>query len=71
VENLDDDAILQLLDLNHDGEIDMNEISTKLPPVKLNLTATEKRALVDFLKTLSDPSIFVDKRFSNPFRKKI
>lgn len=36
-------------------------------PKKLNLTEEEKAALVVFLKTLSDPKIFSDERFSNPF----
>ncbi len=36
-------------------------------PLKLNLTGQEKKALVDFLKTLTDPSVLTDKRFSNPF----
>jgi cytochrome c peroxidase len=36
-------------------------------PIKLNLTDAEKKGLVDFLKTLSDPSILTDERFSNPF----
>ncbi|SHK85074.1 cytochrome-c peroxidase [Hymenobacter psychrotolerans] len=33
----------------------------------LNLTATEKRQLVAFLKTLTDSTFIQDKRFSNPF----
>jgi cytochrome c peroxidase len=36
-------------------------------PIKLNLTDVEKKGLVDFLKTLSDPSILTDERFSDPF----
>ena len=48
------------------GEIDADEIKT-LPPVKLGLSISEKKGLVDFLKTLSDPSILTHKMFSNPF----
>jgi len=36
-------------------------------PVKLNLSEQEKKGLVDFLKTLTDPSIFTDEKFSDPF----
>jgi cytochrome c peroxidase len=36
-------------------------------PQKLNLTVSEKKALVDFLKTLTDPSIFTDEKYSDPF----
>jgi cytochrome c peroxidase len=39
-------------------------------PAKLNLTQTEKDALVAFLKTLTDYSYVNDVRFSNPFRVK-
>lgn len=35
---------------------------------RLNLTATEKAALVAFLKTLTDRNITTDVKFSNPFR---
>lgn len=37
-------------------------------PQKLNLTDTEKESLIAFLKTLSDPSVFSDVRFSDPFK---
>jgi cytochrome c peroxidase len=36
-------------------------------PRKLNLTPTEKKGLVDFLKTLTDEKILTDSRFSDPF----
>lgn len=36
-------------------------------PLRLNLTAAEKADLVAFLKTLDDPSLESDERFSNPF----
>jgi len=34
----------------------------------LHLTVDQKKDLVAFLRTLSDPDIAQDKRFSNPFR---
>lgn len=34
---------------------------------KLNLTNIEKKALVAFLRTLSDPKLITDEKFSNPF----
>lgn len=58
-----------LLDTNHDGELEPSEIS-QFQPVKLGLTDAEKRGLVDFLRTLSDPSILSEPKFSNPFRLK-
>ncbi len=64
--HLSEIEILKLLDKNHNGEIDADEIKT-LPPVKLGLSISEKKGLVDFLKTLSDPSILTHKMFSNPF----
>jgi cytochrome c peroxidase len=36
-------------------------------PMRLNLTAQEKKGLVDFLKTLTDRKILTDSRFSDPF----
>jgi len=36
-------------------------------PKKLNLEDNEKAALVAFLKTLSDPAVFTDKKLSDPF----
>ena len=36
-------------------------------PLRLNLSESDKTALVDFLKTLTDRSILTDKRYSNPF----
>ena len=35
---------------------------------RLNLTSSEKTALVAFLKTLSDPKFITDPKFSDPFR---
>jgi cytochrome c peroxidase len=37
-------------------------------PRRLNLTATQKAALVAFLKTLTDRSVTTDPKFSDPFR---
>jgi cytochrome c peroxidase len=36
-------------------------------PKKLNLDENEKTALVAFLKTLSDPAVLTDQRYSDPF----
>jgi len=48
--------------------LDHNLVNTvTATPVQMNMTAAEKAALVAFLKTLSDPSITTDVRFSNPF----
>lgn len=54
------------LDVNHDGQISDSEVPST-PAVKLGLNDSEKRALVAFLKTLSDPSILTDIRYSDPF----
>jgi cytochrome c peroxidase len=37
------------------------------PPLRLNLTAGQKAALVAFLKTLTDSSVITDEKFSDPF----
>lgn len=57
------------LDVNHNGVIENSEMAG-LGPVKLGLSEAEKKGLVDFLKTLSDPSIFRETKFSNPFAVK-
>jgi hypothetical protein len=36
-------------------------------PLRLNLTETQKSALVAFLKTLTDASIATEEKWSNPF----
>ncbi|MFM8470113.1 MAG: cytochrome-c peroxidase [Limisphaerales bacterium] len=36
-------------------------------PLRLNLTPTQKAALVAFLKTLTDPNLATDPKFSDPF----
>jgi cytochrome c peroxidase len=68
-QNMSQEEILALLDTNKDGDIDDSEVAqlSNMQPVKLGLTDSEKRCLVAFLKTLSDPSIFSDQKFSNPF----
>lgn len=59
---------------HYDSEIQENpNLDAKLKywtgePVKLNLTDEDKKALVDFLKALTDPSILTDPRYSNPFK---
>jgi cytochrome c peroxidase len=40
------------------------------PPKRLNLSPYEKKALVAFLKTLSDSALTQDERWSDPFEKK-
>lgn len=37
-------------------------------PVRLNLTSSEKAALVAFLKTLTDNSVVIETKWSNPFK---
>ena len=37
-------------------------------PVQLNLTSSEKAALVAFLKTLTDNSVSTETKWSNPFK---
>lgn len=37
-------------------------------PQRLNLSAADRQALVDFLLTLDDPTLAVDARFADPFR---
>jgi cytochrome c peroxidase len=38
-------------------------------PIQLNLSAADQDALVQFLQTLDDPTLFTDPRFSNPFKQ--
>jgi cytochrome c peroxidase len=37
-------------------------------PIQLNLTNTQKAALVAFMKTLTDPTIATNTKWSNPFK---
>lgn len=64
---LSEQAQLQALDTNKNGVIDPSEVAS-FPPLKLNLSVAEKKCLVDFLKTLSDPTILTENKFSNPFK---
>jgi len=68
IENMTDQQIIAFLDTDHSGDIEQNELMV-FPAIKLGLTSFEKKALVDFLKTLSDPTVFSDKKFSDPFKK--
>ena len=36
-------------------------------PIRLNLCEAEKRALVAFLNTLTDPNLTTDPKYSDPF----
>jgi cytochrome c peroxidase len=38
-------------------------------PRRLNMSATDRAALVAFMMTLTDPALTTDPRFSNPFRR--
>ncbi|MDF2438838.1 MAG: hypothetical protein K0Q95_3214 [Bacteroidota bacterium] len=53
-------------DLNHDGDLTIDEIPPG-PPIRMGLTNMEKKSLVTFLKTFSDHSSLTDVRFSDPF----
>lgn len=64
-----EEQFFKWLDKNGNDEIEKEEIAL-LPVKRLNLSEYEKKALVSFLKTLTDPSILSDIRFSNPFIKK-
>lgn len=48
-------------------DLDPKFIDKDGKPLKMNLNAIEKKALVAFLKTLTDESITKDPRYSNPF----
>jgi cytochrome c peroxidase len=64
--NATETEVLNQLDVNKNGKVDPPEMAA-YPPAQLGLTVGEKKALVDFLKTLSDPTIFTEKKFSDPF----
>lgn len=64
-----ENELIKKFDTNKNGIIESSELAG-IPPVKLGLTTPEKRALVDFLKTLSDPTILTEQKFSNPFALK-
>ena len=54
----------RLSTLNADEE----EAPLGSPPVKLNLSQSDKDALVAFLNTLTDPTLATDERYSDPFK---
>jgi len=49
-------------------ELDDKFVSNTGEPVRMNLDALEKQALIAFLNTLTDESFITDQRFSNPFQ---
>lgn len=65
----------QVVEFYNSGVVDNPNLSTPLrnppgqPPGarRLNLTDTQKAALVAFLKTLTDTSVTTDEKFSDPF----
>ena len=64
--DMSDEELISKFDKNHNGFIEDFEIES-IPPVRLGLSPSEKKGLVDFLKTLSDQNILSDPKFSNPF----
>ena len=72
--NISDEQLSNLVDSLTNAGINIfnfEQLSQYIPdsgePIKLNLSKTEKKALVDFLKTFSDRQLIVDPRFSDPF----
>ena len=68
----------QVVEFYNSGVVDNPNLSPplRLPPPpgqpvgqvrRLNLTLPQKAALAAFLKTLTDPNLAVDERFSDPF----
>jgi cytochrome c peroxidase len=47
--------------------LDPRLISPGGPPRRLNLSASDKQGLVDFLGTLNDDTLATDARFTTPF----
>ena len=58
-----------LIDHYSDNPIFDPNLGYAIPVGPLKFTASEKAALVAFLKTLTDRSLLTDPRFSNPFEK--
>lgn len=52
----------------HGDLLTFNPATQTYSAKKLNLSAEDKQALVDFLKTMTDVSLMTDKRFSDPFK---
>jgi cytochrome c peroxidase len=59
-------SVVAELDKNGNHMLEQEEAKT-VPPKRLNLSDAEKRQLVAFLKTLSDPAIKSDIRYGSPF----
>ncbi len=59
-------SVFAQLDKNKDNML-TGEEARDVPPVRLNLSADEKRHLLAFLKTFTDEGIFTDSRFGDPF----
>jgi hypothetical protein len=56
-----------LIDHYSDNPISDPNLGYVIPPKPLKFTASEKAALIGFLKTLTDRTCLTDSRFSNPF----
>jgi cytochrome c peroxidase len=56
-----------LIDHYSDNAISDPNLGYVFPVAPLKFTASEKAALIAFLKTLTDPTLLTDPRFSNPF----
>jgi cytochrome c peroxidase len=52
-----------------DGAALDNRLRRGRGPLRLNLTAADRAALVAFMMTLTDPALTTDSRFSDPFRR--
>jgi cytochrome c peroxidase len=50
------------------ANLDPKFIDQEGRPLKMNLNALEKKALIAFLKTLTDEQMIKDQRFANPFK---
>lgn len=63
----------QVVDFYNTGVVNHPNLSPPLragpggPPRRLNLTATQKAALVAFMKTLTDTTVTTDPKFQDPF----
>lgn len=49
--------------------LDNNRLAPNGVPLRLNLSAEDKAALVAFMKTLTDSTLTTDPKFSDPFKK--
>ncbi|MEI6411741.1 MAG: cytochrome c peroxidase [Bacteroidota bacterium] len=52
----------------HGDLLTYNPIDQTYSPKRLNLSSDQKLALVEFLKTLTDPVLVKDEKFSDPFK---